>query len=221
MDNELRLKELELALKAKELELKELELQYKLAEMQMKLDRSKKVDTLLKPITAPISLVSNVVDKVASRFKENNNSLDEAFISQIKAALQKEFGAEDEQNDQVIDQRVQADIEFEKRLGLEEGCIRKGVFVGSIGNLVSIIQAGENENFAYVEEKNIQRNADALQEFLTRHERSSIPVGFQIHYIRPLSRGGLDHADNMIIVSDEHFKRITGAQRSYYSRIYG
>ena len=202
MSEELELKKLELALKAKELELKKLELEIKLAEAQTKMKRSKRINTLLKPITAPIAIVSGAVNLVSKKRKSDDDDLWEDFDT----------------NDLL--EQVPADLELAKRLGLDSEAVLQGQFVGCHSDLVNIIKAGEDYSYRPVNECEISKNSEAVQRFLARHTRRHIPYGYKIHYIRPLNRGGKDDPDNMIIVSNEQFARIQTAQRFFYSKLF-
>ena len=48
------------------------------------------------------------------------------------------------------------------------------------------------------------------------HGYENTPEGYDVHHIVPVSEGGPDSVDNMVLVSEEEHDRITAAHRAYY-----
>lgn len=89
-----------------------------------------------------------------------------------------------------------------------------GMFTGDEDDLQALIAAGEDPNSEHVD--NVERDLSARNQFLAAHGLDSVPEGYEVHHIKPLSEGGSDTPDNMILVSEEDHETITAAHRRYY-----
>ena len=89
-------------------------------------------------------------------------------------------------------------------------------FVGNEDDLQKLIDEGEISNSEHIDSDEIERSAAARQEFLNQHGLESVPEGSEVHHKVPLSEGGSDTPDNMVIVSEEDHDKITAAHRDFY-----
>lgn len=100
--------------------------------------------------------------------------------------------------------------------GLDPAAVHNGVFVGNQQDLVALIRAGEDPHGVHVEAEHIDRSDAVRNEFLVMRGLTEVPDGYELHHIKPLSEGGTDTPDNMIIVRDDVHDQITAAHRAYY-----
>lgn len=100
--------------------------------------------------------------------------------------------------------------------GISENSIDNGVFVGNENDLQALIQAGESSNTEHIASDEITRNLEARDEFLATFGYDSVPSGYEVHHIVPLSEGGSDTPDNMILVDEDTHDKITTAHRAFY-----
>ena len=91
-----------------------------------------------------------------------------------------------------------------------------GIFVGSEEDLQALIEEGEVENSDHIDAEDIQRSEAVKNDFLETHGLKETPEGYEIHHKVPLSQGGSDSTDNMILVSEEDHDKITSAHREFY-----
>ncbi len=94
------------------------------------------------------------------------------------------------------------------------GMDENGMFTGDEDDLQELIAAGEVPDSEHVD--NVERDLSARGKFLAAHGWDSVPEGYEVHHIQPLSEGGSDTPDNMILVSKEDHDIITAAHRRYY-----
>lgn len=92
----------------------------------------------------------------------------------------------------------------------------QGVFVGDNYDLNSLIEIGQVENTEHVDSEDISRSEVAKNEFLNKHGLSSVPDGYEVHHIIPLSEGGADSSENMILVTEKQHDLITKAHSQFY-----
>lgn len=109
-----------------------------------------------------------------------------------------------------------SDEELADNCELPLAAIDNGVFVGDDGDLESLIAAGEYEGTTHIDSENIDRDMAARQAFLEMHGYNDVPQGYEVHHIVPLSEGGADTPQNMILVTEEDHATITAAHRTYY-----
>lgn len=110
-----------------------------------------------------------------------------------------------------------SDAQLAANCGLPESAIDNGVFVGTDQDLQNLIVAGEFEETQHVNAEDIDRNMEARQVFLEMHGYDGVPEGYEVHHIVPLSEGGADSPQNMILVTEEDHEVITAAHRKFYS----
>ena len=73
--------------------------------------------------------------------------------------------------------------------------------------------------FAYDHPKfveDIVRDIGARDAFLSVHGFDGVPEGYEVHHVVPLSEGGADTPDNMILVSEADHAAITSAHAGFY-----
>lgn len=99
---------------------------------------------------------------------------------------------------------------------LDPDSIHNGMFIGDESDLQALIHAGEDPNSIHVNAEDIERSFSVKQAFLEMHGYDGLPEGYEIHHIVPLSEGGSDSTDNMILVSEEDHEKITAAHRQFY-----
>lgn len=76
--------------------------------------------------------------------------------------------------------------------------------------------AREGEIYGADHHIEVERSPLVRQEFLERHGLEEVPPGYEIHHIVPLSEGGADAPENMIILPEDAHKAITRAHRFFY-----
>lgn len=96
--------------------------------------------------------------------------------------------------------------------------VHNGIFESdSIDDLNNLIHIGEIDNTEHISSIEIIRDPSVAHEFLSIHGLDSQPEGYELHHIIPLSEGGADTPDNMVLVPEELHHQITAAHRLYYS----
>jgi hypothetical protein len=91
-----------------------------------------------------------------------------------------------------------------------------GMFEGGPSELDALIAQGEVEGTDHVPAEDLTRSIAARNEFLAAHGYDSVPDGYEVHHIVPLSEGGADTPDNMILLSEEDHDAVTAAHRRFY-----
>ena len=97
--------------------------------------------------------------------------------------------------------------------GVDLEAIENGMFVGDTDDLNALIAAGEQPDTEHIPSDEIPTVREA---FLKMHGYENTPEGYDVHHILPVSEGGPDSLDNMVLVSEEDHDRITAAHRAYY-----
>ncbi len=77
-----------------------------------------------------------------------------------------------------------------------------------------LIEVGCMENTNHIEDPH--RSGVMEQLFLRRYGLTEGPDGYEIHHVVPLSEGGPDHPDNMVLVTEAEHQKITLAHRNFY-----
>lgn len=90
--------------------------------------------------------------------------------------------------------------------------VYNGLFTGDATDLDNLIQLGEVPDTEHVESI---RSMEQVNAFYQLHGLEPTP-GYEVHHIIPLSEGGADHPDNMVLVSSEQHDEITAAHAKYY-----
>ena len=91
-----------------------------------------------------------------------------------------------------------------------------GVFTGDGQELDRLIQYGEVDGTTHVASEDSVRDIGARDAFLSAHGFDSVPEGDEVHQVVPLSEGGADTPDNMILVSEADHAAITSAHAGFY-----
>ena len=99
---------------------------------------------------------------------------------------------------------------------LPEGSVENGMFVGDGADLQSLIDAGKDPMAEHVDAEDTVRDPAVRAEFLAQHGYDELPEGYEVHHIQPISEGGADSVENMILVSEDEHDEITAAHREYY-----
>ena len=79
-----------------------------------------------------------------------------------------------------------------------------------------IIDMGEIDGAQHISSDDIVRSEEMKQAFLHQHGYTEVPAGYEVHHIVPLSEGGADVPQNMILLSDMDHRAVTDAQHLYY-----
>ena len=99
---------------------------------------------------------------------------------------------------------------------LPEGSVENGMFVGNASDLEALIDAGKDPTSEHVDAEDAMRDPGVRAEFLAQHGYDELPDGYEVHHIQPISEGGADSVENMILVSEAEHDEITAAHREYY-----
>ena len=94
--------------------------------------------------------------------------------------------------------------------------VENGVFTGDGQELDRLIQYGEVDGTTHVASEDIVRDIGARDAFLSVHGFDGVPEGYEVHHVVPLSEGGADTPDNMILVSEADHAAITSAHAGFY-----
>lgn len=90
--------------------------------------------------------------------------------------------------------------------------IENGVFGGNDNDLSMLISMGEIDNTQHIE---TVRDPSAVAEFYKIHSLTPTE-GYEVHHIIPLSEGGADTYDNMVLIRSDLHSKITEAHRRFY-----
>lgn len=99
---------------------------------------------------------------------------------------------------------------------LDTNAIQNGMFIGNESDLNALILAGEAPNSVHIDSEDTERSLSVKQAFLEMHGYDSVPEGYEVHHIMPLSEGGSDSIENLLLVSEEDHEKITAAHRQFY-----
>lgn len=88
-----------------------------------------------------------------------------------------------------------------------------GVFIGNNDDLQDLIKLGEMGGTVHYSD--IDRNIAAVNEFLNKHDISEHD-GYEVHHIIPLSEGGADVPENMVLIRSDLHHQITAAHNAFY-----
>lgn len=94
--------------------------------------------------------------------------------------------------------------------GVEDGMLLDN----SPNNLAELAEAGEFHGTYHLSE--VMRSQEARLDFLAQHDLERIPAGWEIHHVVPLSEGGADTPDNMVLLRAEDHDWITTQHRMFY-----
>ncbi len=94
--------------------------------------------------------------------------------------------------------------------GVEDGMLLDN----SPNNLAELAEAGEFHGTHHISE--VVRSQDARLDFLAQHDLERIPTGWELHHVVPLSEGGADTPDNMVLLRAEDHDWITTQHRIFY-----
>lgn len=94
--------------------------------------------------------------------------------------------------------------------------VEGGVFDGSDEELNELSEAGMIEGSEHIDSEDIVRDPSVRAEFLASCGFESLPEGYEVHHIIPLSEGGTDDPSNMVLLTKEEHDAITAAHRNFY-----
>ena len=93
--------------------------------------------------------------------------------------------------------------------------VKNGMLVNAT-SLDSIIAMGEVQGAHHIDSAHETRSEAVRDEFLHLNGYTSIPAGYEVHHIVPLSEGGADDVHNMILLRDDEHAAVTAAHKQYY-----
>lgn len=93
--------------------------------------------------------------------------------------------------------------------------VSQGMLVNP-GALPDLAAMGEIGGTHHVPADDIVRSESAKEDFLQENGYDSLPKGYEIHHIIPLSEGGADNPDNMILLRADQHAQVTDAHSLYY-----
>ena len=108
------------------------------------------------------------------------------------------------------------DTQMAANFGLPAQAIDNGMFIGNEADLQALIEAGQDPEAVHVDAEDIHRNMSVRNEFLAMHGYDSVPEGYEVHHVQPLSEGGPDTVENMILIDEASHDQITAAHQNYY-----
>lgn len=91
-----------------------------------------------------------------------------------------------------------------------------GMFDGDSGDLSDLAKAGELEDTDHIESEDITRSLASRDAFLEENGYDGVPDGYEVHHIVPLSEGGADTPDNMILLTEDDHAEITAEHGRFY-----
>lgn len=93
--------------------------------------------------------------------------------------------------------------------------VENGMLTDS-SQLQQIIDMGEIDGAQHIHDEDIVRSEEMKKAFLHKHGYTEVPVGYEVHHIVPLSEGGADDPQNMILLSETDHNTVTQAQHMFY-----
>lgn len=99
---------------------------------------------------------------------------------------------------------------------LPSDAVDDGMFKGDSDDLKTLAEAGELPDTEHVPSDEVPRSEAAKQAFLEQEGYDAQPEGYDIHHIVPLSEGGQDVPENMILLSEDEHDAVTAAHRDFY-----
>ncbi|SFW55989.1 HNH endonuclease signature motif containing protein [Selenomonas ruminantium] len=93
--------------------------------------------------------------------------------------------------------------------------VQNGMLTDS-SQLQQIIDMGEIDGAQHIHEEDIVRSEEMKKAFLHKHGYTEVPIGYEVHHIVPLSEGGADDPQNMILLSETDHNNVTAAQKMFY-----
>ena len=94
--------------------------------------------------------------------------------------------------------------------------VEGGVFDGNEEELNELSEAGMVDGSEHIDSEDIVRDPAVRAEFLASCGFDSVPEGYEVHHIIPLSEGGTDDPSNMVLLTKEEHDAITAAHRNFY-----
>ena len=91
-----------------------------------------------------------------------------------------------------------------------------GMFDGDSGDLSDLAKAGELDGTDHIESEDITRSLASRDAFLEENGYDGVPEGYEVHHIVPLSEGGADTPDNMILLTEDDHAEITAEHGRFY-----
>lgn len=93
--------------------------------------------------------------------------------------------------------------------------VEHGMLVDRAG-IADIVAMGEIEGTEHTDSQYEHRSEAVKKAFLHMNGYDSVPEGYEVHHIVPLSEGGADDVHNMVLLSEEDHDLVTEAHREFY-----
>lgn len=90
------------------------------------------------------------------------------------------------------------------------------VAAGASAMDLDVVSDVDVDGTTHVASEDIVRDIGARDAFLSVHGFDGVPEGYEVHHVVPLSEGGADTPDNMILVSEADHAAITSAHAGFY-----
>lgn len=93
--------------------------------------------------------------------------------------------------------------------------VKNGMLVDD-SQLSTISEDGMLQGTQHINAEGESRSEEAKEEFLHRNGYTQIPAGYEIHHIVPLSEGGADDPQNMVLLRTDQHDAVTRAHEQFY-----
>ena len=94
--------------------------------------------------------------------------------------------------------------------------VEDGVFIGDDDDLEELAEAGQLDGTEHFDAANIVRDIGMRNDFLASIGYDSLPEGWEVHHIIPLSEGGLDDPSNMVLIEKTDHSTVTSLHSNFY-----
>lgn len=94
--------------------------------------------------------------------------------------------------------------------------VENGVFIGDEEDVENLAEAGVLDDSEHIDSCDIVRNIAMRDDFLESIGYDHVPEGYEVHHIIPLSEGGSDTPDNMVLLPEDVHQQITNIHRQEY-----
>lgn len=93
--------------------------------------------------------------------------------------------------------------------------VKNGMLVDD-SQLSTIAADGMLQGTQHINAEDESRSEEAKEEFLHQNGYTQIPAGYEIHHIVPLSEGGADDPQNMILLRTDQHDAVTREHEQFY-----
>lgn len=104
------------------------------------------------------------------------------------------------------------DFDIDSLQGVEKGCLLDSELLPKIIEEGKRKGAGNYRKLSYRDE----RKEETSRAFLDKYGYDTLPAGFELHHIVPISQGGADSIKNLIMLGIEDHQIVTAAHKEYF-----